>query len=60
MGAAWLISVALGIQNGFLVSWGTGYVDLRLKQSMETNRRTSRHNADLDASIILIPTFKHW
>ncbi|KAI4614283.1 uncharacterized protein J4E87_009503 [Alternaria ethzedia] len=45
MVAAWLVSVSLGIQNGFLVSWGTG---------------ESRHNADLDASIILIPTFKHW
>jgi hypothetical protein len=43
MVVAWLICVALGIQNGFLVSWGTG-----------------RHNADLDASVILVPTFKHW
>ncbi|KAG9189156.1 hypothetical protein G6011_06024 [Alternaria panax] len=43
MVCAWTIAVALGIQNGFHISWGTG-----------------RHNADLDASIIMVPTFKHW
>ncbi|KAL1801732.1 hypothetical protein ACET3X_002074 [Alternaria dauci] len=43
MVCAWVVAVSLGIQNGFVVGWGTG-----------------RHNADLDASIIMVPTFKHW
>jgi hypothetical protein len=58
--AALVVAVGLAIMNGFHVSWGTGYVLLLWRRLYAKLKKRSRHGKDLDYSIILIPTFKHW
>ena len=59
MVAALAAGIALGIMNGFHISWGTGCapVSKELHTYLTVHRQ---HSADLDLSVILVPTLKHW